>query len=124
MTMKRIAVLIGGIVATAVFGPVVGQTAPAEENYKLYCVQCHGTAATGQGINQTAGGLAVSPRNHTSSAEMSKLADDEIRLAIAKGGDAVQKSELMPPWGNVLTAAEIDDLVAFLRKLCRCVAAK
>jgi mono/diheme cytochrome c family protein len=81
-------------------------------------------AGTGQGVNQTAGGLAVSARDHTSAEQMAKLTDDEIRLAIAKGGDAVQKSELMPPWGDVLAAKDIDDLVAYLRKLCKCAAAK
>ncbi len=55
---------------------------------------------------------------------MSKLTDEDIRLAIAEGGDAVQKSELMPHWGNTLTAAEIDGLVRYLRKLCKCEAAK
>ena len=122
--MKRFAVVLGYIIAATVLSPAGGQAEPAEVVYKLYCVQCHGTAGTGQGINQTAGGLAVSPRDHTSAAQMSKLVDDEIRLAIAKGGDAVQKSELMPPWGEVLTVKEIDDLVAYLRKLCQCVAAK
>ena len=39
---------------------------------------------------------------------MSKLTDEDIRLAIAEGGDAVQKSELMPPWGNTLTAPEME----------------
>ena len=122
--MKHFAVALGCIIAATLLSPAAGRTEPVEENYKLYCVQCHGTAGTGQGINQTAGGLAVSPRDHTSAAQMSKLADDEIRLAIAKGGDAVQKSELMPPWGEVLTGKEIDDLVVYLRKLCQCVAAK
>ena len=122
--MKRFALALGCIFATAVLSPAAGRTEPAEENYKLYCVQCHGTAGTGQGINQTAGGLAVSPRDHTSAVQMSKLGDEEIRLAIAKGGDAVQKSELMPPWGEVLTGKEIDDLVALMRKLCKCVQVK
>ena len=122
--MKHFAVALGCIIAATLLSPAAGRTEPVEENYKLYCVQCHGTAGTGQGINQTAGGLAASPRDHTSAAQMSKLVDDEIRLAIAKGGDAVQKSELMPPWGEVLTGKEIDDLVVYLRKLCQCVAAK
>ena len=122
--MKRFALALGCIFATAVPDPAGGRAESAEENYKLYCVQCHGTAGTGQGINQTAGGLAVGARDHSSAVQMSKLADDEIRLAIAKGGDAVQKSELMPPWGEVLTGKEIDDLVVYLRKLCQCVAAK
>jgi cytochrome c oxidase cbb3-type subunit 3 len=122
--MRRFAVAFGGILAVTMLSPAGGRTATVEENYRLYCVQCHGTAGTGQGINQTAGGLAVSARDHTSAAQMSKLTDNEIRLAITKGGDAVQKSELMPPWGEVLTPQEIDELVVHLRKLCKCVAAK
>ena len=122
--MKRLAVVLGCSVLATLLNPAGARAEAAEEHYKLYCVQCHGTAGTGQGINQTAGGLAVSARDHGNAAEMSKLSDNEIRLAITKGGDAVQKSELMPPWGEVLTAKEIDDLVAYLRKLCKCVAAK
>lgn len=100
--------------------PAGGWAAPAEENFRLYCAQCHGTLGNGQGINQTAGGLAVSPRDHTDAKDMSKLSDEELRLAIAEGGDAVQKSELMPPWGKTLTDREIDELVLYLRELCRC----
>ena len=122
--MSRFALTLGCIVAAAAFGAADGRAETVEENYKLYCVQCHGTAGTGQGINQTAGGLAVSPRDHTNAAEMSKLSADEIRLAISKGGDAVKKSELMPPWDEVLSAKEIDDLVALMGKLCKCELAK
>jgi mono/diheme cytochrome c family protein len=122
--MNRFAIGFGCIVAATALAPAPGRTETVEENYRLYCVQCHGMAGTGQGVNQTAGGLAVSARDHTSAEQMAKLTDDEIRLAIAKGGDAVQKSELMPPWGDVLAAKDIDDLVAYLRKLCKCAAAK
>ncbi|MBI4182599.1 MAG: cytochrome c [Proteobacteria bacterium] len=122
--MNRLALSLGCIIAAAAVAMADGQTETVEDTYRLYCVQCHGTAGTGQGINQTAGGLAVSARDHTNSVEMSKLTDEEIRRAIAKGGDAVQKSELMPPWEGVLSAKEIGDLVALTRKLCKCVAAK
>ncbi len=92
----------------------------AEDTYRLYCVQCHGLRGNGQGINQTAGGLGVSPRDHTDAEGMGKLSDAALRLAIAEGGDAVQKSELMPAWGKTLSAKEIDDLVLYLRQLCAC----
>ena len=100
--------------------PTTSRAESAEQNYRLYCAQCHGTQGNGQGINQTADGLAVSPRDHTNAKEMSKLADREIRLAIAEGGDAVQKSELMPAWGKTLSAEAIDGLVLYLRELCTC----
>ncbi len=114
-TLPGLAILLAAFV-----GASGAHAETAEENYRLYCAQCHGTQGNGQGINQTAGGLAVSPRNHTNDMEMSKLSDAVIRLAIAEGGDAVQKSELMPAWEKTLSAREIDDLVLYLRKLCKC----
>lgn len=90
------------------------------DNYRLYCVQCHGSQGNGEGINNTSGGLSVAPRNHADAAEMSELTDDELRRAISQGGDAVNKSELMPAWGETLTANEIEELVAYLRDLCKC----
>jgi hypothetical protein len=55
---------------------------------------------------------------------MSKLSDRELWLAIAEGGDAVQKSELMPGWEKTLSAEAIDELVVFLRELCKCAERK
>ena len=107
-----------------VVGPTEAWAGTAEETYRLYCVQCHGTLGNGEGINQTMGGLAVSPRSHIDALAMSKLTDEELRLAISEGGDAVEKSELMPPWGKTLAPAEIDDLVLYLRALCKCQAAQ
>ncbi len=106
------------------FGPTTGWAETAEDLYRLYCAQCHGIHGNGEGINQTADGLGVSPRDHTNAAEMSKLSDAEIRLAISEGGDAVQKSELMPAWEKTLSAREIDNLVLYLRKLCKCTETK
>jgi mono/diheme cytochrome c family protein len=112
------------IALAVVFGPMGSRAESADEIYRLYCAQCHGIQGNGQGINQTTDGLGVSPRDHTNTKEMSKLTDQELRLAIAEGGDAVQKSELMPAWQNTLSAAEIDDLVLYLRKLCKCAGPK
>jgi cytochrome c oxidase cbb3-type subunit 3 len=112
------------IALAVVFGPIGSRAETAEELYRLYCAQCHGTQGNGQGINQTTDGLGVSPRAHTNATEMSKLSDGDLRLAITDGGDAVQKSELMPAWGKTISAEEIDDLVVFLRKLCKCAERK
>jgi cytochrome c oxidase cbb3-type subunit 3 len=101
--------------------PLAAWAGSVEDNYRLYCVQCHGSKGNGEGINNTMGGLAVSPRDHGDPGEMSKLSDEDIRLAVTEGGDAVSKSELMPAWGDTLKAKEIDDLVGYLRKLCKCV---
>jgi cytochrome c oxidase cbb3-type subunit 3 len=124
--MKSFGTALWGLVmALAVVSePTASRADSAEQTYRLYCAQCHGTRGNGQGINQTADGLAVSPRDHTNATEMSKLSDLELKLAIAEGGDAVQKSELMPAWDKTLSVEEIDDLVLYLRKLCACAGPK
>lgn len=90
----------------------------AEDYYKLMCVQCHGSSGTGKGINAPA--LAVQPRNHTSAKDMSTLSDDNVFKAIKEGGIAVGKSNQMPPFGGLMTDAEIHELVAYLRGMCKC----
>ncbi len=90
----------------------------ATDNYKLYCVQCHGTKGTGKGIN--APFLSVAPRNHTSAKDMGELSDDNVFKAIKSGGGAVGKSTQMPSWGAVMTDDEIHDMVKRLRVMCKC----
>ncbi|MBI3755557.1 MAG: cytochrome c [Deltaproteobacteria bacterium] len=99
----------------------------AEENYKFYCAQCHGMDGKGEGANakpKVVGidlpEMSVTPRNHTSPEDMNKLTDIDIENAISGGGASVSKSTIMPPFGKTLTEAEIKDLTAYLRKLCKC----
>ncbi|MBI3397829.1 MAG: cytochrome c, partial [Deltaproteobacteria bacterium] len=99
----------------------------AEENYKFYCAQCHGMDGKGEGANAKPKAfgidlpeMSVTPRNHTSPEDMNKLTNTDIENAISGGGAAVSKSTIMPPFGKTLTGAEVKDLVAYLRKLCKC----
>lgn len=84
--------------------------------YRAYCTQCHGLAGNGKGVN--APELAVQPRNHTDRAEMSARSDADLFKAIKEGGQAVNKSILMPNWDGNMSDGEIHDLVAYLRQLC------
>jgi cytochrome c oxidase cbb3-type subunit 3 len=104
--------LVGGA------NPVLAEGDPAHGKalYETYCTQCHGVRGNGHGIN--AASLAVQPRDHTDSGEMSARTDEDLVKAIAEGGKAVNKSVLMPVWGRNLNEAEIRDLVAYLRELC------
>jgi mono/diheme cytochrome c family protein len=90
--------------------------------YNTYCVQCHGVKRNGSGINVPA--LSVKPRDHTDAKGMGDLPDTEIFSAIKEGGLAVNKSALMPAWGEVLSDAEITDLVRYLREVCKCGTSK
>ena len=99
------------------------QAAPADADagngevlYQALCSQCHGVSGRGDGVN--APHLEVAPRAHTDTAEMCARTDEELAKAIAEGGQAINKSILMPNWGNRLSEQEVDDLVADLRVLC------
>ncbi len=94
--------------------------ASAQEIYEWYCVQCHGSKGMGNGINSKF--LPVKPKDHTDKTDpkkyMRNLKDKEIFATIKNGGAARDKSELMPPWGEILSDGEIKALVKHIRKLC------
>ena len=119
VSFMKIAAFLAASFALQTFGFVTSAVAEtAEANYAIYCVQCHGSAGTGKGIN--APFLAVAPRNHTNAKDMESLTDDGIALAISEGGAAVSKSTQMPSWKSVLTKEEITGIVGHLRKMCKC----
>ncbi|MBI4666120.1 MAG: cytochrome c [Nitrospinae bacterium] len=90
----------------------------SETLYNVYCVQCHGVTRNGKGINSPA--MAIQPRDHTDAKGMSDIPDSQLFKAIKEGGMAVNKSSLMPAWGDVMTDEEVNGLVAYLRQVCKC----
>jgi len=112
------------ITAAMVLGLTLGaggmaQAADSKQVFDFYCAQCHGTDGKGRGINVTKD-FATDPRDLTNSSEMEKRSDEDLRGVIKDGGPSISKSPLMPHWGSTLTAAEVDGLVAHIRKLCDC----
>lgn len=94
------------------------QAADTKQVFEFYCAQCHGVNGDGKGIN-VGKDFATDPRNFTNAADMAKRTDDDIRTVIKDGGPAISKSPLMPPWGATLSAAEINDLLAYIRKFAK-----
>lgn len=90
----------------------------AADNYRVYCVQCHGMQGTGTGVNVR--DMSVMPRDHTDAKAMSGRSDEMLFKVIKEGGTSISKSVLMPPWGATFSDEEITDLVGHLRKLCKC----
>jgi len=116
----RILLLLAALVLSA--GPSWPQERSrptAEQNFLWYCIQCHGPRGDGKGVNNTAK-LPVSPRNLTDGRDMAQFADEDMVRTITRGGGASDLSPIMPPWGNTLSAEEIRNLVAHVRKLCKC----
>lgn len=86
--------------------------------YDTYCTQCHGIYGDGWGVNSR--DIEVLPRDHTESGEMSARSDADLFKAIKEGGQAVNKSILMPNWDANMSDPEIKRVVRYLRELCDC----
>jgi mono/diheme cytochrome c family protein len=81
--------------------------------YKINCASCHGESGKGDG--PAAGVLKPPPRDHTDSAYMSTLSDDEIFRVIKMGG-ALKGKPLMPSHPQ-FKDPELRALVAYVRSL-------
>ena len=117
---KKSLIFLGGL-ALWTLSPAAGHTslaATAKDNYRTYCAQCHGLQGNGRGVNIR--DMSVQPRKHTDASYMSQRSDEDLAKADRKGGLAIDKSVLMPPWGDTLSPAEIKDMVQYLRTLCHC----
>ncbi len=90
----------------------------AGRTYLSHCASCHGTTGRGDGFN--ARYLPVKPTNHADPAYLSTRPDDTLFDGIHAGGSILNRSHMMPPWGETFTPREIRGLVGFIRTLCAC----
>lgn len=81
---------------------------PGEKTYKAKCAACHGP----DGAGATAAGKATKARDFCSDAVKSE-SDDDWTAIIGKGKNK------MPGYEKQLSAAEIKDVVAYVRSLCK-----
>lgn len=92
-------------------GDVVNGKALYENN----CAACHGTSGKGDG--PAAVSMRPKPRDLADEAYMQILSDTYLLEIITYGGASVDKSPLMPGWGNVLDQKEIIDIISYLRTM-------
>jgi cytochrome c6 len=79
---------------------------PGAATFKTRCAMCHGDDATG---NTKLGQALKAPNLH--SKEVQALSDDELTTVVTKGKNS------MPAFGEQLTAAEIGQVIKYLRTL-------
>ena len=91
--------------------------AKGKATFTSYCASCHGQ--TGKGDGPAAAGLKPKPKNLADPKFIGKLSDKYLTDVISKGGAAVGKSALMPPWGGALKDADIKDVIAFIKSLSK-----
>jgi cytochrome c oxidase cbb3-type subunit 3 len=105
-------------VAVLALVPAAQAKESAADNYRIYCSQCHGSAGDGKGVNVR--DMSVQPRDHTDAKAMSARSDEQLFKVVKEGGLAIDKSVIMPPWGDTFSDEEIRDLVQHMRGLCKC----
>jgi cytochrome c6 len=89
----------------------VALAAPAAENWDNLCASCHGS----DGKAQTKTGKKLKIRDYTDAKVQAELKDEEMAKAIADGVK-VDGKEKMKAFKDEISADEIKDLVAFVRK--------
>ncbi len=85
--------------------------------FAQYCAACHGPIGKGDG--PAAAALNPKPTDLTNKAYMAGLKDQHLFDLVQKGGAAVGKSPLIPPFGSKLKDDDIRDVIAYLRSLTK-----
>src|ERR1051325_11733606 len=107
-TPARLAVLALGVTVVA----TLGRAAPVAENWENLCAKCHGT----DGKGQTKMGKKVSAKDYTDAKVHAQFTDAQLEKVIADGAKDKAGKETMKGYKDDLSAAEIKELVAYVRK--------
>ncbi len=79
-----------------------------------YCDRCHNPESTVERVSNY-DNLDVKPHPFTEGDTLNKLSDADLTAIISHGGAALNKSALMPAWGNTLSKADLQALISYIR---------
>ncbi len=79
-----------------------------------YCDRCHNPESTVERVSNY-DNLEVKPHPFTEGDTLNKMSDADLTAIITYGGPALNKSALMPAWGNTLSKSDIQALIAYIR---------
>jgi len=97
---------------TCLLGAATLHAAPAAENWENNCSKCHGP----DGKGQTKAGKKLQLKDYTEAKAQADMKDEEMIKAISDGILDKAGKEKMKAYKADLTADEIKDLVAYIRK--------
>jgi hypothetical protein len=66
-------------------------------------------------VSRTYDNLEVKPHPFTEGDTLNKISDADLTAIISHGGPALNKSALMPAWGNTLSKSDIEALISYIR---------
>ena len=102
-------IVAGALIAA---GAAFALAAPVAENWENHCQKCHG--ADGKG--QTKVGKKLGVLDYTKAADQAKFTDAEAVKATTEGAKDKAGKERMKGYKDELSAKEIQELVAYVRK--------
>ncbi len=80
----------------------------------LYCDRCHNPESTVERVSNF-DNLEIKPHPFTEGETLNKINDADLTSIISYGGPALNKSALMPAWGNTLSKSDIQALISYIR---------
>ncbi len=81
-----------------------------------YCDRCHNPESTVQRVSNY-DNLEVKPHPFTEGDTLNKMSDADLTAIITYGGPALNKSALMPAWGNTVSRSDVQALIAYIRAI-------
>jgi len=97
---------------TLLLAAAISSAAPVAENWENHCAKCHG--ADGKG--QTKAGKKLQVKDYTDAKVQAEMKDPDMIKATTDGIFDKAGKEKMKAYKDELSADEIKDLVAFVRK--------
>jgi mono/diheme cytochrome c family protein len=79
-----------------------------------YCERCHNPESTVERVSNY-DNLEVKPHPFIEGDTLNKMSDADLTAIISHGGPALNKSALMPAWGNTLSKSDIQALISYIR---------
>ena len=81
---------------------------------RKYCSRCHDPESSPEQVSNY-DNLEVKPDPFTEGDTLNKLSEDQLIAIVSHGGPALNKSALMPPYGDTLNKSEIEALISYIR---------
>ncbi len=81
-----------------------------------YCERCHNPESTVERVSNY-DNLEVKPHPFTEGDTLNKMSDADLTAIITYGGPALNKSALMPAWGNTVSKSDVQALIAYIRAI-------
>lgn len=81
-----------------------------------YCGRCHEAESSAERVSNY-DNLDVKPHPFSEGDTLNAISDSDLTAIISHGGPALNKSALMPAWGDTLSKSDIQALIAYIRAI-------